>query len=156
MEKDSYVNLIAQYGDMLYRIAIVILKNQMDAQDAVQSTFIKYIEKSPRLASRQHLQRWLAKVCTNICIDMLRQRKRQADLHIEDIGAIYCLEESSGIFDALIKVEEKFRMVLTLHYIEGYSVDEIAKIINRTPSAVKMRLKKGRRLLKEIYEREMC
>lgn len=156
MEKDSYVNLIAQYGDMLYRIAIVILKNQMDAQDAVQSTFIKYIEKSPRLASRQHLKRWLAKVCTNICIDMLRQRKRQADLHIEDIGAIYCLEESSGIFDALIKVEEKFRIVLTLHYIEGYSVDEIAKIINRTPSAVKMRLKKGRRLLKEIYEREMC
>ena len=156
MEKDSYVNLIAQYGDMLYRIAIVILKNQMDAQDAVQSTFIKYIEKSPRLASGQHLQRWLAKVCTNICIDMLRQRKRQADLHIEDIGEIYCLEESSGIFDALIKVEEKFRIVLTLHYIEGYSVDEIAKIINRTPSAVKMRLKKGRRLLKEIYEREMC
>lgn len=156
MEKDSYVNLIAQYGDMLYRIAIVILKNQMDAQDAVQSTFIKYIEKSPRLASGQHLQRWLAKVCTNICIDMLRQRKRQADLHIEDIGEIYCLEESSGIFDALIKMEEKFRIVLTLHYIEGYSVDEIAKIINRTPSAVKMRLKKGRRLLKEIYEREMC
>ena len=133
-----------------------ILKNQMDAQDAVQATFIKYIEKSPRLASRQHLQRWLAKVCTNICIDMLRQRKRQADLQTEDIGEIYCLEESSGIFDALIKVEEKFRIVLTLHYIEGYSVDEIAKIINRTPSAVKMRLKKGRRLLKEIYEREMC
>ncbi len=155
MDKDNFVELIAQYGDMLYRIAIVMLKNQMDAQDAVQTTFIKYIEKSPRLSSKEHLQRWLAKVCTNICIDILRQRNRRHSYSQEDIPAVYCLEESSGIFDALMKVEEKFRIVLALHYIEGYSVAEIAKVINRTPSAVKMRLKKGRQLLKEIYEREM-
>ena len=46
---------------------------------------------------------------------------------------------------------EKFRIVLTLYYVEEYKVEEIAKIIGKTQSAVKMRLQKGRRLLKEKY-----
>ena len=49
---------------------------------------------------------------------------------------------------------EKFRLVLVLHYVEGYRVEEIARIVGRTPSAVKMRLQKGRRLLKEAYQKE--
>ena len=48
-----------------------------------------------------------------------------------------------------MEVPEKFRIVLTLHYVEGYKVDEIAKMLGRTSSAVKMRLAKGRKLLEE-------
>ncbi len=157
MNGDSTINekLIKDYGNILFRISIVLLKNNMDAEDAVQSTFIKYIEKRPVIYSEEHLKRWLIRVCTNICKDMLRARKRQEFMPEGDIGGYYCLKESSGIFEALLKVSEKYRIVLELYYIEGYSVNEISGIIRRTPSAVKMRLQKGRKLLKEIYERDM-
>lgn len=147
--------LVKEYGDILFRIGIVMLKNRMDAEDAVQNTFIRYIEKRPAIQSDEHLKRWLIRVCTNICKDMLRYQKGHPTLPEENITSEYSLQESSGIFDALLQVEEKFRIVLELHYIEGYSVNEISGIIQRTPSAVKMRLQKGRKLLKEIYERDM-
>ena len=51
-------------------------------------------------------------------------------------------------------VPEKFRIVLTLYYVEEYKVNEIADIIGKTSSAVKMRLKKGRKLLENIYRKE--
>ena len=65
------------------------------------------------------------------------------------------MEERSetGILDSLMLLPEKFRMVLFLYYVEEYGVQEIANMIGKTPSAVKMRLQKGRRLLKEAYER---
>lgn len=56
--------------------------------------------------------------------------------------------------DALMGIPDKFRTVLVLYYVEEYSIEEIAKIIGKTASAVKMRLQKGRRLLKEAYGRE--
>lgn len=53
-----------------------------------------------------------------------------------------------------MEIPEKFRIVLALYYVDEYKVDEIAEIINRTPSAVKMRLQKGRKLLEEKYRKE--
>ena len=60
----------------------------------------------------------------------------------------------SGIMDALMGIPEKFRIVLVLYYVEEYGIEEIAKIIGKTSSAVKMRLQKGRRLLREAYGKE--
>lgn len=60
----------------------------------------------------------------------------------------------SGILDALMTLPDKFRIVLILYYVEEYSMGDIAKIIGKTTSAVKMRLQKGRRLLREVYGKE--
>ena len=62
--------------------------------------------------------------------------------------------DNTGILEALMQIPEKYRIVLTLYYVEEYKVDEIAKIISKTPSAVKMRLKKGRELLEKEYRKE--
>ena len=63
-------------------------------------------------------------------------------------------ERECDIIDALMTLPEKYKIVLLLHYVEGYSTKEIAEMIGRTSSAVKMRLQKGRMLLKEEYGRE--
>ena len=60
----------------------------------------------------------------------------------------------SGILEALMTLPEKFRIVLVLYYVEQYKTDEIAEMIGKSASAVKMRLQKGRRLLKEVYRKE--
>ena len=59
-----------------------------------------------------------------------------------------------AVLEALMTLPEKFRVVVLLHYVEGYSTGQIAAMIGRTPSAVKMRLQKGRKLLEQAYGRE--
>lgn len=146
--------IVQAYGDMLYRLCLVMLGNASDAEDAVQETLFSYIRKSPVFKDKEHEKAWLITVAANKCKDMLRYRKKhpQVDLdYIKDVSAEKC---DSGIIEALMQLPEKFRIVLTLHYVEEYPVNEIAKLINRTPSAVKMRLQKGRKLLEEKYREE--
>ena len=58
--------IVESYGDMLYRICVVILCNEQDAQDAVQETFCRYMEHSAKFHSKEHEKAWLIKVATNI------------------------------------------------------------------------------------------
>ena len=146
--------VIERYGNMLYRLCILMLKNESDAEDAVQETYIKYFQKAPSFESKEHQKAWLIRVATNKCRDMLRFRVRHPQIDDEDLGKFVSESSDSGILEALTMVPEKFRLVLTLYYIEEYRIEDIAKIIGRTTSAVKMRLQKGRKLLEEIYRKE--
>lgn len=150
----SISQAVLKYGDMLYRISIVMLKNHADSEDAVQETFIRYMLKSPGFASPDHEKAWLITVCTNKCRDILRKRSRTTDDSDEILRNIAADEESHDVLDALLRLPEKFRIVMILHYVEGYKVTEISRILGKTPSAVKMRLSKGRSLLRELYRKE--
>ena len=151
---DDIEILISQYGDMLYRLCLIMLKNESDAEDAIQETYIKYFQKAPSFESKEHQKAWLIRVATNKCRDTLRFRIRHPQINDEDIGKVISDSSDSGILEALTMVPEKFRLVLTLYYIEEYRIEDIANIIGRSSSAVKMRLQKGRKLLEEIYRKE--
>ena len=86
--------------------------------------------------------------------DVLRFRNRHPVVDMADFMEAAQDMPNTGIMDVLMMLPEKFRMVLILYYVEEYSIEEIAKMIGRTSSAVKMRLQKGRRLLKEAYGKE--
>ena len=154
LKTDCVREAVEEYGDMLYRICLVMLKNTADAEDAVQDTFIRYMQKAPAFSSDEHEKAWLIKVAANICKDMLRQRNRTAEFDEDALNTLTAADEDSHILEALTQIPEKFRIVLTLHYIEGYKVNEIAEMIGKTSSAVKMRLAKGRKLLEEKYRKE--
>ena len=151
---DDIETIINKYGDMLYRLCVLMLKNESDAEDVVQETIIKYYRKAPTFENCEHEKAWLIRVATNKCRDLLRFRMRHPQIDDHCLEIIPCDPSDSGIIEALTSLPEKFRLVLTLHYVEGYRVEDIAKIINRTSSAVKMRLQKGRKLLKKIYREE--
>ena len=151
---DDIETLISQYGDMLFRLCLIMLKNESDAEDAIQETYIKYFQKAPLFDSKEHQKAWLIRVATNKCRDMLRFRVRHPQIDDEDISKFIPDSSDSGILEALTMVPEKFRLVLTLYYIEEYRIEDIANIIERSSSAVKMRLQKGRKLLEEIYRKE--
>lgn len=153
-DSDRIRQSVEKYGDMLYRICLVMLKNSADAEDAVQSVFMKLFMKVPQFESDEHEKAWLIRVATNKCRDMLRFRIKFHTIDDETLNSIAADEESTRLIELLTELPEKFRLVLTLHYIEGYKVDEIAQMIGRTASAVKMRLSKGRALLEEKYRKE--
>lgn len=162
---DGIEQAVSSYGSMLYRLCLVMLGNESDAEDTVQETFIKYLRKSPDFRNPEHEKAWLLAVASNGCRDLLRRRKRQQQYMAAGSGMVNGAEPAyiqkppsdlpdSGILEALMALPEKFRLVLILYYVEERSVGEIARIIGRTPSAVKMRLKKGRKLLEEEYRKE--
>ncbi len=151
---DCIREAVHKYGDMLYRLCFVMLRNTADAEDAVQETFIAYTTKSPVFSDKEHEKAWLLKVASNKCRDILRFRNRHQLTELSELEAVVQDDESSHILEALMELPEKFRLVLTLYYIDEYKVKEIAEIIKKTPSAVKMRLQKGRKLLEEKYRKE--
>ncbi len=151
---DCVREAVEEYGDMLYRICLVMLRNTADAEDAIQDTFIRFMQKAPVFQGEEHEKAWLIKVASNVCKDMLRQRDKVTELDEATINTIANSEDDTHILEALMQIPEKFRIVLTLHYIEGYKVDEIAQMIKKSSSAVKMRLSKGRKLLEDKYRKE--
>ena len=145
-------SVIHSYGNMLFRLCLIMLGNTNDAEDAVQEVVIKYLQKAPKFENTEHEKAWLIKVSTNQCKDILRFRSRNQMADIDQIKECVKEESDSEIIDALMTLPEKYKIVLILYYVEGYSTKEIAGVIGKTPSAVKMRLKKGRMLLKAAYE----
>ena len=145
---------VEKYGDMLYRISLLILKNTADAEDAVQETFIKYFTKAPEFTDAEHEKAWLITVATNRCRDMLRYRSRH-ETESEKVLNTYAVEKSdSGRLEALMELSDKYRIIMILFYVEQYKIDEIADITGVSVSAVKMRLSRGRKLLDEKYRKE--
>ncbi|MDE7122329.1 MAG: RNA polymerase sigma factor, partial [Oscillospiraceae bacterium] len=131
------------------------LRHHADAEDAVQEVFLKYLTRAPEFTSEQHRKAWLITVALNQCRTMHRQKKRAIPTEPEFLKLSEQHAPSDhAILDALLQVPEKFRIVLILHYVEGYKMQEIARIIKKSESAVKMRLSKGRKLLEEIYRKE--
>ena len=151
---DDVERIVNKYGDMLYKLCVLMLKNESDAEDVVQETIVKYYRKAPAFADQEHEKAWLTRVAANHCRDLLRFRGRHPQIGDDCLEKLTCDSFDSGILEALASLPEKFRLVLTLYYIEEYRMDDIAKIIRRTPSAVKMRLQKGRKLLEKIYREE--
>ena len=159
MQKDIPLKIdiekaVEEYADMIFRVCIVILKNEADAQDAVQETFLKYIQKAPQFENSQHEKAWLIKVATNYSRNVLKRKNRYSDTDLESVTVNSFSEDASFVLEALVSLPEKYSVVIVLHYIDGYKVNEIAEMIGKTPSAVKMRLQKGRKLLEKVYRGE--
>ena len=151
---DDIETLIHNHGNMLFRLCVMILGNVSDAEDVIQETMIKYLQKAPKFENAEHEKAWLIKVSTNHCKDVLRFRRKHQMVDIEQVKEFVKDESDREIIDALMTLPEKYKVVLLLHYVEGYSTKEIAEMIDKTTSAVKMRLQKGRILLKEAYGKE--
>lgn len=150
---DYMEQMLGRYGNMLYRLCLITLGNESDAEDAVQETFLKLLQKAPEFANPDHEKAWLITVASNKCKDILRFRTRHPLWEPEKEMVSEKKEEDSGILEALMTLPEKFRTVLVLYYVEECSIETIAKVIGRTSSAVKMRLQKGRTLLAEAYRK---
>lgn len=151
---DNLEEIMNIYGNTLFRICLITLGNTSDAEDAVQETLIKYLQTQPVFNDTEHEKAWLITVATNKCRDILRYEKRHTMVNIEEIRELSKETDDTGILEILMNLQEKYRVILILYYVEGYKISEISHMIGKTTSAVKMRLQKGRRLLAEAYRKE--
>ena len=155
-EKQEFETAYGLYADMLYRLSFSYMKNKEDAEDVVQEVFTKYFCGLHLPMNAEQEKAWFLRVTINQCHDALRKKGYRAYASLDEVTEVAAKEETEirYIHDALQKVPEKNRGVIILHYLEVYSVEEIAGILHLSASAVKMRLKRGREFLKEELEKE--
>jgi RNA polymerase sigma-70 factor (ECF subfamily) len=144
------------YADTLFRLSYSYMKNKEDAEDVVQDVFTKYFCGLHFPMNPEQEKAWFLRVTINQCNDALRKKKYRLHEPLENIQEMALNEEDDmgHLYNALGKISEKYKGVIILHYLEGYSVEEIADILKLSKSAVKMRLKRGREFLKEELEKE--
>ena len=144
------------YADMLYRLAFSYMKNKEDAEDIVQEVFTKYFCGMHLPMNREQEKAWFLRVTINQCHDAIRKKGYRMHASLDEVEEVVAEEGQNveDLYSALQKLSEKYKGVVILHYLEGYSVDEVAKIMHLSPSAVKMRLKRGREFLKGELEKE--
>lgn len=140
--------ILEKYGDLLYRTSYVLIGNPHDVQDILQEVLIRYLEKSPDFSDSEHEKAWLLRAAHNLCIDFLRFRRRHCHLELEQIQDVLPAPQDQHVLEELFALPPKLKIALALHYLDGYSVRQIAEIIGSSENAVKKRLQRGRNLLK--------
>ena len=148
--------LIEKYKNNIYAIAFNICKNSEDAEDVVQDTFIQYMSAKKDFETEEHIRAWLIRVAINKAKNKNANFFRKKVEPLEDYMETLSFEttKSSDLFEAVITLPEKYRIIIHLFYYEDYSVNEIANIQKISVSNVKTRLSRGRMLLKEKLNEE--
>lgn len=143
-----------KYGDRIFSAAFSVCQNQADADDVVQDTLIRYYSLSKDYENELHLKAWLIRVAINRAKDITSSFWRKNKVSWEDyIGELVFEEpEDSRLFEAVMRLPEKYRIVIHLFYYEDYAVEEIASILRRPEGTVKSQLSRGKKLLKNMLQ----
>ena len=152
-QEQLFEQVYRTYGPSLYRFCLLQMKNPADAEDVLQEVFCKRLYRAPAFASPDHERRWLFRVALNQCRDAWKCSSR-TELPLEAASAAVTPEEQ-GLLDHVAALPEAQRTVLHLHYYEGYSLREIARLLGVTVPTVKMRLKRGRDALRRTWEESL-
>ena len=151
-DPDAFDRLMRPQLQGLYRIAISMLENEEDAADAIQETVLKCWQKIGQLKREEYFRTWLTRILINQCKDILRGRKKY--ILMEDIPETsyedpYFVSEWKTLLSSL---NEKYRIVMELYYVDGFSTKEIAFMLRITESNVRSRMNRGRKQLEQYYK----
>ena len=150
--KISAAEAFKKHSDMVYRLAIARVKNKYDADDILQEVFLRFIKNAHKAQNDEHVKAMLIRITINCSKSLLTSSwfKRTEPLS----ESLSVSDEYSDTLDAVMRLAQKYRTVIHLHYYMGYSVDEIATILKSKPSTVKSQLHRARQKLKSDLEGE--
>lgn len=175
-------SVIAEYSDMVYRLAYAMMKNKSDADDIYQEVFLRYIRRRPVFHSPEHARAWMLKVTANCCKN--HWKSPWADGRMEPLER---QDENGNPYDVLEKqgmkkmqergmagadpaqqwwrreqreqlrrrigeLSEQYRLVIHLYYYEELSTEEIARLLHRRTSTVRTQLVRARQQLRDILK----
>lgn len=148
--------IIEQYSTMLFRLAMIRMKNKEDAQDVVQDAFLKLIlhaQKGKQFNDDEHLKAWLLTVVINrgkSILSMLWNKRTEGMDSIKEVAAPE--DKTDYAYEYVMKLPEKYRVAIDLFYYEQFTTEQIAEIMGTKPATVRSYLHRGRGKLKEMME----
>ena len=167
-DANAFAVLVDRYKDLVYTLAIRMMKHREEAEEVAQDTFIKVFNSLSRFKGDSKFSTWIYRVAYNACLDRLKKNKRQQGTVAIDE---YTEHQVKTIDNALDKIEAKERQLaiqncmemlpsedsflLTLFYFEELSLDEISKVVGLKPNNVKVKLFRSRKKLATILKEQL-
>lgn len=148
MNKTDFTENVLACEETLYRISMSMLKNEKDCEDAVQDTILAAYSKLSTLNNDEFFKTWLVRILINNCSKQLKNRGRAVPTDEFPESELDGQGESTEVKMAIESLKPKVRIVIVMHYIEGFSIKEIKAILKIPEGTVKSRLAKGREELK--------
>lgn len=149
-------DIILDYNEMLFRLALIRTNHREDAQDIVQDTFVRLmtqIKKGKTFTDEEHLKAWLLTVATNRSKSILTNAWNRKTEGMDNTKDTIAPEPATNYaYDYVVQLPEKFRIAIVLFYYEQLPTEQIASIMKTKPATVRSYLRRGREKLKKMME----
>ena len=149
--EDRITRLMSSYGDDVLRVCFLFLKEHTIAQDASQTTFVKAWQAISTLRDGATEKAWLMRIAVNTCKTILRSREHRLYSQSPNLDDLPLATEDQHpddtVLNAVLALPEKYREVVTLHYYQGLSSTEVARVLRIPQATVLTRLHRARKLL---------
>lgn len=155
MDRDDFASRVAAAEPTLYRISKSILKNDCDCADAVQEAILTAYGKLSSLREARYFKTWLCKILIHECYRVYRANRKTVSLEeYAQLEAAPAQSRDPGLYAAIMELREELRLVVVLHYVEGFQVAEIAGMLKIPEGTVKSRLSRARAELRSALEKK--
>ena len=166
-QEAEYFSLLYQrYASKVFGKCLSILKDYDEAKDAVQEIFVKIMTNLASFGERAQFSTWIYSITYNYCIDVIRKKKKEKRLFTDDIERVPDVAAEDVPDEFLLAMEVKRlktilellpqgdRMVLLMKYQDEMSIRDISEVLEKTESAVKMKIKRAKHKAQELYYKE--
>ena len=151
-DRNSIVNV---YSKMVWRLALSRTGREDAAEEVYQETFLRLFQKEREFDSEEHRKAWIIRTTLICCKRYWSASFRKETLSLEEITDVAALSEvENGVLQALFQLPEKYRLPLELYYVEGLTAEECAKVLKIRPVAFRVRISRGKTMLKEKLKGE--
>ena len=151
-DRDRIVEL---YADMVWRIALSRTRREDAAEEVFQEVFLRLFQKERTFNEEEHRKAWLIRATLVCCRSYLTASFKNTTLSLEEVGDCIALpEEKSVLFEAMLRLPAKYRIPIQLYYIEGMESDQCAKAMGIRHGTFRVRLNRGRNMLRELLKGE--
>lgn len=167
-DTNAFTVLVDRYKDLVFTLALRMVKNREEAEEVSQDTFIKVYNSLNRFKGDSKFSTWIYRVAYNTCLDRLKKNKRQEYTVAIDEYTEHQVKTLENALDALEEQEKQLAIkkclemlpsedsfILTLYYFEELSLDEISKITGLKPNNVKVKLFRSRKKLATILKQHL-
>jgi len=153
--REEIAELYRRQYKMVYQVCLVLMKNVPDAEDAAQTVFLKVTEREKPFCDPEHEKAWLIVTARNECRNQLKHWWRSRRESSERLDTLRWEQPEGGLlWEQVSALPEKHRLAIYLHYYQGYTTDEIARMLGDNPATVRTRLFQARKKLKLRLEAE--
>lgn len=171
-DEQAFNEMVELYSKKLYYLCLKMLQSESDAEDAVQTVFLKAYTSISRFEEKSSISTWLYRIGVNVCMDLLRKRKKEVKAplystnseeeqyeleipdekeHVEE--AVLQKERKEALYRAIDSLKPQQKRFIVLREIENLSYEEIAKILKMNVGTVKSGINRARKALLEKLQK---
>ena len=150
MTDGNMKDIVDKYGSYIYTTAFAHVHHKEDAEDIFQEVFLTYVKKQPVFKTEEQARAWFLRTTVNHCRHLWRSKSRHPEERLEEETLAFAdSKEEMELMDALSRMPVKYRRVLEMFYFTGLTLKEIAQTLRISENAVRIRMSRARKMLRD-------